>query len=627
MEGNHTDTGKNRNRRVLIIAAAAAAILLLCYIGLCFLATAGDAIFPGVRVADQWEVGGMSVAEAQKALESYHAVYDGSTSLTLTLSPQEDDAQFTGAELSVTFDQIGGVTLDCAATAQAAYDSCRSGSFFSSGYRYLKALVGGESIAPVLQAEQLKDLAPSLCETLSQQPVNGAYTMGTESVFITKAKDGFSLTAEGLTAAISQALQEGRYEEGIAVPYTITAAKVITAQEVHTAAAREVKNAGYDPKTDSIYEAVAGAEFDAEEAQRLLDEAQPGETVEIPAVVDLPAVTAEELEPLLFRDVLGTYKTHVSGTSARISNVKKSAAAINGYVLNSGDVFSYNDVVGERTAARGYQAAPAYVNGETVNEIGGGICQTSSTLYMAALLSDLEIVTRYAHRYVPAYIPKGMDATVSWGGPEFRFANNTDYPIKIVATYSKNYLTVTLYGTNLTGKYVKMTNEVLSTTPYQVIYEDDPTLPKGTEKVKTSPYTGYKVRTYRNVYSADGKLISSTFEASSDYKVRNKVIIRGTKEVEDVPTVNPGTPENPGTTDPGTTTPENPGTTDPGATPPENPGTTDPGTTTPENPGTTDPGTTTPENPGTTDPGTTAPGSSGNSAQGTGGSSSQNSAA
>lgn len=85
--------------------------------------------------------------------------------------------------------------------------------------------------------------------------------------------------------------------------------------------------------------------------------------------------------------------------------------------MNSGDVFSYNDVVGQRTAARGYQAAPAYVQGETVDEIGGGICQTSSTLYLACLRSNLEITERYAHRYVPAYITAGMDATVSWGGP------------------------------------------------------------------------------------------------------------------------------------------------------------------------------------------------------------------
>ena len=250
-------------------------------------------------------------------------------------------------------------------------------------------------------------------------------------------------------------------------------------------------------------------------------------TTLIPAQIEQPRVTADELKGVLFRDVLGQCRTHVSGSSARISNVKLSAAACNGVVLNTGDVFSYNNTTGQRTTAKGYQAAPAYVGGETVDEVGGGVCQTSSTLYYACLRANLEITERYAHRYVPAYIDWGMDATVSWGGPDYKFTNNTDYPIKIVTSYSGGYLTVKILGTNVDGTYVKMTNEVLSKTNWETVYKDDPSLPAGTEKVTTTPYTGYKVKSYRNVYSASGKLISSTYEATSDYKVRNKVITRG----------------------------------------------------------------------------------------------------
>ena len=88
-----------------------------------------------------------------------------------------------------------------------------------------------------------------------------------------------------------------------------------------------------------------------------------------------------------------------------------------------------------------------------------------STLYLACLLSNLEITERYAHRYVPAYIAWGMDATVSWGGPDYKFTNNTLYPVKIVTKYEKGYLTVQILGTNVDGTYVKMSNEVLSKTP------------------------------------------------------------------------------------------------------------------------------------------------------------------
>ena len=232
----------------------------------------------------------------------------------------------------------------------------------------------------------------------------------------------------------------------------------------------------------------------------------------------------------------------------RIGNVKLSAQIINGLVLNSGETFSYNGSVGKRTADRGFKPAPAYVKGETVDEIGGGICQTSSTLYLACLMSNLEITERYAHRYVPAYIAWGMDATVSWGGPDYKFTNNTLDPVKIVTKYEKGYLTVQILGTNVDGTYVKMSNEVLSKTPWETIYQEDPTMAPGSpDVVKVTPYTGYKVNSYQTIYDKDGKVIDSHFEASSNYKVRNKVILQapaaqpgsGTAEI---PAVTPDTP-------------------------------------------------------------------------------------
>lgn len=155
-------------------------------------------------------------------------------------------------------------------------------------------------------------------------------------------------------AALTEQLVQGAWnpELTLCVPYTTTAAVTLTAQEIHDSVAGVVKNAGYDAATDTIIPEQMGAEFDVTTAQTALDAAQPGETVSIPAQVEMPAVTAEELEDVLFRDVLGECRTHVSGTSARINNVKLSSAAFNGVVLNSGEVFSYNGTVGERTAAR-----------------------------------------------------------------------------------------------------------------------------------------------------------------------------------------------------------------------------------------------------------------------------------
>jgi len=194
-----------------------------------------------------------------------------------------------------------------------------------------------------------------------------------------------------------------------------------------------------------------------------------------------------------------------------------------------------------------------------VDEIGGGICQTSSTLYLACLRSNLAITERYAHRYTPAYIDWGLDATVSWGGPDYKFSNDTDCPVKIVTSYSGGYLTVKLLGTNVDGTSVKMTTEVLSKTPWETVYEEDDSLPAGTEQVKVTPYGGAKVKSYRNVYDKNGQLISSAFEASSDYKVRNKVIVKGPAAEPQVPASGTTAPATPTTlTVPTETTPTEP---------------------------------------------------------------------
>ena len=366
-------------------------------------------------------------------------------------------------------------------------------------------------------------------------------------------KDGQSLDADALQSALED--RSWNSSLTIALPREVLSpTEVLTAQDIHDAVSGEVKNAGYDAENDAITPEQVGADFDVPAAQAAMDAAEPGSTVRIAADIRLPSVTAEDLEELLFRDVLGEARTHVSGTAARISNVKLASAAFNGVVLNSGDVFSYNETVGQRTTAKGYKPAPAYVKGETVDEIGGGVCQPSSTLYYACLLANMEITERYAHRYIPAYITRGMDATVSWGGPDYKFTNNTKYPVKIVAKYDKGYLTVQLWGTRTDDLTVKMTYETLSTTPFEEVEQLDPSLAPGQRQVKVTPYTGYRVRTYRNIFDGSGALLSSDVEAISDYKHRDRLILVGPPKEEAPETSGavPGIPATPAEQEPAT---------------------------------------------------------------------------
>ena len=526
---------------------AAAVVVLFC--ACCVVANSRDTFFPHTTI-NGVEVGGLTVAEAQSRLEAeipqrvckiYLSGQDG-----VSTEGREPDAVITFAELGL-FPESGYEGM-----AKAPFILQQGKGYLSTALTYLEALLGKDTgccCSPYWDSQQLDRAISELSSELNIEPLDMTYQLADHFLQITTARDGRFVADNELRRTIQNVVQNSSEAEAVVeLPVEIRPAETLTARQLHDRLHGEMKNASYDAAAGTIIPEQPGADFDVAAVQKALDGAAPGETLTLDAEIEEPEVTAADLKAVLFRDVLGEAKTHVSGSAGRIGNVKLSAQIINGLVLNSGETFSYNGSVGKRTADRGFKPAPAYVKGETVDEIGGGICQTSSTLYLACLLSNLEITERYAHRYVPAYIAWGMDATVSWGGPDYKFTNNTLYPVKIVTKYEKGYLTVQILGTNVDGTYVKMSNEVLSKTPWETIYQEDPTMAPGSpDVVKVTPYTGYKVNSYQTIYDKDGKVIDSHFEASSNYKVRNKVILQapaaqpgsGTAEI---PAVTPDTP-------------------------------------------------------------------------------------
>lgn len=509
-------TEKRGSKRPWMIAVIIAAVLVAAYLALCAYAGSLDTFYPN-RHINGIDVGGLTVSEAQSALETRLPAQ------TIILVNEERQLQTT-----LTVAELGYTAESFAGDAQFWMDAERDTPFLRRGWAYLATLSGhwpGGAHWPDMDEAVLTKTVARLTEVLTEPPADTSGELDGQTLRITKAHDGYA--PESLRPLLSDIASYS--QSGYTIPVTLETlpARDLTAQQLHDRLHGEMKNASYDAASGSIVPEQFGADFDVAAAQTALDGAVPGETVSVPAVIEEPEVTASDLKMLLFRDVLGEARTHVSGSAGRIGNVKLSAKLINGIVLNSGDTFSYNDSVGKRTEARGFKPAPAYVKGETVDEVGGGICQTSSTLYLACLLSNMEITERYAHRYVPAYIDWGMDATVSWGGPDYKFTNNTLYPVKIVTEYSKGYLTIKLLGTNIDGIRVKMTNEVLSKTPWETVYQEDSTMTPGSpDVVKVTPYTGYKVKTYQTIYDKNGSVIDSHFEAASDYKVRNKVVLQ-----------------------------------------------------------------------------------------------------
>lgn len=144
--------------------------------------------------------------------------------------------------------------------------------------------------------------------------------------------------------------------------------------------------------------------------------------------------------------IIASVTTKTTSNELRNTNVKLAAAAVNGTVLQPGEEFSFNTVVGQRTAEKGYKPAAAYNQGEVVEEVGGGVCQISSTLYNAVFRAGLTTTYRRAHTFAPTYVTPGTDATVSWPGPDYKFVNNSKHAIGILSWYSNQTATVQIYG-------------------------------------------------------------------------------------------------------------------------------------------------------------------------------------
>lgn len=266
-----------------------------------------------------------------------------------------------------------------------------------------------------------------------------------------------------------------------------------------------------------------GYTFDIEAAQRIIDAADYGETVSIPMEYVEPEIKQNEV---YFREVLGECKTPHTTNENRNENLRIACGKINGLILEPGEAFSYNDTLGQRTKENGYKPAPAYSGTALVDSYGGGICQVSSTLYYCALLSDLEILSRINHGFPAGYIDLGMDATVSWGGPDFKFQNSTNFPIKLEAWLENGYVNLRIWGTIEKDYYVEMEYEITGGDNPETAYREFGANEGYYDGQVIEPGTiGYHVNSYRCKYDREThKLLSREFEAASYYLSTPKVV-------------------------------------------------------------------------------------------------------
>lgn len=246
-------------------------------------------------------------------------------------------------------------------------------------------------------------------------------------------------------------------------------------------------------------------------------------------------VQGETIEPTLYRAQLeglfgriSSYSTKTTKDKDRNTNIALSASALNGRVVLPGETLSFNECTGQRTGAKGYREAGAIAGGVLVDDTGGGVCQTSSTLFNAVVRADLKIVERSAHSWPSNYVEKGEDATVNYPSLDFVFKNEGEFPVFVVAWYENQKVTVEIYGQMLPdGMTIDLESKVTRTIKPsdELLYTFDASLPVGTRQFGREKRTGYEVDTFKVYKDSAGNEIERKKLWTTTYRASQKEIL------------------------------------------------------------------------------------------------------
>lgn len=405
----------------------------------------------GVSVAGV-DVSGMTKAEARKALKAVAELYE-TTDFVFQLPGRE--FCFTPADT--------GARLDVRSAVKAAYAFGREMPIagndlavdllphmvlntahirsvldtYAAGFegRYTPTTYALQGDMPELAEDKMDPNAP--CQTL-------VVRLGTP---------GLAIDMEKVYQDILDAYNGGRFTLSYAFDSATATPEPLKAEDLLAQFGIAPVNASIDTEAHSAIAGAWGYGFDVQQIQPLLDAAAYGEEISFPMEYIQPEITTETV---FFQDVLGYCETSHTDNENRNTNLRLVCEILSGMILQPGEEFSFNGAVGERTKERGFLPAPAYSGDTLVDHYGGGVCQTSSTLYNCALLADLEITHRLSHGYTVRYLPVGLDATVNWGTTDFCFRNSLDYPIMLMGEVSDGMVKMWILGVDDKDYYVKM---------------------------------------------------------------------------------------------------------------------------------------------------------------------------
>ena len=525
-------------QKVILISVGAAIFLALLGLIIGLVAFSGrsnedDRILKNV-FAGGVDLSGMTMEEAISALHVATdqgissepmtvLIYDG----TLLLNPQDTK-----------------ISLDVEAVAQAAYDYGRSGSNAENQQIQNNAHKRSYTIPllPYLNLDltRIRNTVDSYCEamnseyaesvisTIGTRPAYGDQSPKHQSMQITLGTPLRRLDAEDLYNQILDAYSMNELLLEYEAPEVLWPTK-LNAQDIFDQYCTPAQDAVLDTSTYEVTPEIYGYGFHVEAVQKMLDDARPGETIEIPLSFIEPDVLAQDINGSLFEEKLTSCTiTSAISDNARDANLLQSCNAINGYIVKPGETFSLLKVLGKINAKNGYAKAPVCFYNDTI--MGGGISQTASALYHCVLHADLDVVERHNHKYTTDFIELGLDAYVDDGTNDLRFRNDTTAPIRIDASASRSTVTISLYSANPLGYNVSIRTEItdkeLPDTSYQMLL---PNNPQGYQDgdVMIQGLEGYQVSVHKEKTDLiNGNILSTSAVSTNKYKKRDEVIAR-----------------------------------------------------------------------------------------------------
>ncbi len=495
------------SKKVKVTAIVLAAVLVL-FVGFTVYSAAYSAILPHVYI-EGTDVGGMSADDALALINKNYSGLAGDRSLTLVCADAKQEVLLSGLGVKVSHDE----------TVANALSVGRQKGLLSKTANLVKSFFVRTEIPLVISAniETFNSIIDEISAPYVVPVENASYHLEGSTLVITKGEPGKVVDKTKALDLLFDAVADKSIEKIELVPEE-TQPKAVDVDKFYELLSDTPRDAyyKYENGTVSVVDEVPGIVVSKDTIAKAFE--SPEHVFRVPVEIKAANKTAEQLRSMLFRDTLASYSSSfATSTANRAQNVSLSASRVNGYILMPGDVFSYDSAIGRRTAANGYREAGVYVGNKQETGIGGGICQTSSTLYAAALYANLEIVSRTSHSLPVSYIPAGMDATIAEGYIDLKIRNNTEYPVKLVAAVNGRSLTCSVLGVKVEGQTVEIINTRTGTLSPKTVRTPNPQIPVGYKRVISKGAGGYTVASQR-IVKMNGETVKTEKLSSSVYK-------------------------------------------------------------------------------------------------------------